>query len=201
MVSKTGGTFKSRDHMTSWSRKEMDTEKHPKLYKKPPGELRGDEQVQWAQETSALGKATWSSFRRVSEVSGNKKVFKLTRLEITFCLQRAVLRAQSCPWRIPAPVSCGTWLQTWTTPSPHPLHSRVLAASSMHPSRHKSWTPSVPLANTCPCFTDSRLWREEAHSWLQWHKQALYSITCKIFKAFFTSFIQSKPVQPQDRCL
>lgn len=88
----------------------------------------------------------------------------------------------------------------------HLLHSRVLATPSIptpstHPCRHKSLTASVPHASTCHCFTDSRQWREEAHSWLQWHKQAFYSITYKILKAFFTSFVQTKPVQTQDHCL
>lgn len=72
-------------------------------------------------------------------------------------------RAAHGPFQHPSSVGA-CWLQTWITPSLYLLHSRVLAAPSMHPpnmhpSRHKSLTPSVPCVNTCHCFTDSRLWR------------------------------------------
>lgn len=148
----------------------------------------------------------WSSFGKVSRVPSTRKFFKLTRLEITF------LFAENCSWCLELPTAHPNTHLLWDhSPDMNYTLCPPLAqqgpgstqhgATNTDPSRHKSSTPSVPHANTCHRFTESRLWREEAHSWFQWHKQALHSITRKIFKAFFTRFIQTKPVQAQDHCL
>lgn len=142
-----------------------------------------------------------SSFRKVSEVSGTRKLFKLTRLEITF------LFAESCSWCPELPLAHPNTHLLWD-PAPDmncPLCTSCTARSWKPPACfyptliHQGSSPwplpdslrptlaTVSLMQGCE---GRRLTADSSDT-----NRHSTPITCKIFKAVFTSFIQTTPVQ------